>query len=128
MLPHPICRMLIRQGFSQRAMPTNLVRSRQSHAKMARRLPTQSHLSPVRHPTTRPRVQRGAGMVTNKHRVTRKCKCCKEGRIEWTPVTRFALFCQKLPITYSRFKRYSTVLGKLVEWLTGQRTAAVLAL
>ncbi|GAB3528596.1 hypothetical protein [Photobacterium alginatilyticum] len=70
----------------------------------------------------------GAGRVTNKHRVTRKCPCCKEGRIEWTTETRFALFCQKLPITYSRFKRYSTVLEKLVEWLVGQRTAAVLAL
>lgn len=69
----------------------------------------------------------GAGRVTNKHRVNRKCPCCKEGRIEWTTETRFAVFCQSLPITYTRFKRYSTVLNKLVAWLVGQRTAAVLA-
>ncbi|PSU01567.1 hypothetical protein C9J03_24065 [Photobacterium gaetbulicola] len=51
----------------------------------------------------------------------------KEGRIEWTTEFRFAVFCQSLPITYTRFKRYSTVLNKLVAWLAGQRTAAVLA-
>ncbi|UTV26408.1 hypothetical protein [Photobacterium atrarenae] len=70
----------------------------------------------------------GSGKVTNKHRVTRKCPACHEGRIAWTTETRFAVFCQTLPITYSRFKRYQTVLQKLVDWLTGQRTAAMLAL
>jgi hypothetical protein len=70
----------------------------------------------------------GSAKVTNRYRVTRKCQCCHEGRITWTSETRFALFCQTLPITYSRFKRYSTVLSKLVEWLTGQKTAAIVAL
>ena len=70
----------------------------------------------------------GSARVTNKNRVTRNCQCCHEGRITWTSETRFALFCQTLPITYSRFKRYQPVLTKLVEWLTGQRTAAMLAL
>ncbi|MGF1834803.1 hypothetical protein [Photobacterium sanguinicancri] len=103
---------------------------------MARRLPTQSHRSPVlnrhgrSHPTTRStlhRVQRG-GEGNQQAPRPRKCPCCKEGRIEWTTETRFALFCQKLSITYSRFERYSTVLEKLVEWLVGQRTAAMLAM
>ncbi|WP_027252504.1 hypothetical protein [Photobacterium halotolerans] len=70
----------------------------------------------------------GSSKVTNKQQVTRKCPACNEGRIAWTCETRFAVFCQTMPITYSRFKRYQTVLQKLVDWLTGQRTAAMLAL
>lgn len=70
----------------------------------------------------------GSARVTNKHRVTRKCQCCHEGRITWTSETRFAVFCQTLPITYSRFKSYQPVLTKLVDWLIGQRMAAVFAL
>lgn len=70
----------------------------------------------------------GSALVKHKNHTTRKCQCCKAGRIPWTTETRFAMFCQKLPITYSRFKRYQPVLERLVEWLTGQRTAAVLAL
>ncbi|MGF1760603.1 hypothetical protein L4D76_22305 [Photobacterium sagamiensis] len=70
----------------------------------------------------------GSGEVIDKQRHSRKCQCCDDGRILWTTETRFALFCQTLPITYSRFKRYQPVLSKLVCWLTGQRGAAVLAL
>ncbi|MGF1878800.1 hypothetical protein L4D77_26390 [Photobacterium frigidiphilum] len=70
----------------------------------------------------------GSTKVTNRYRVTRKCQCCHEGRITWTSETRFALFSQTLPITYSRFKRYQPVLSLLVEWLTGHKVVAVLAL
>ncbi|MEZ8095801.1 hypothetical protein ACED51_17010 [Photobacterium swingsii] len=70
----------------------------------------------------------GSGDVIDKQRHSRKCQCCDDGRILWTTETRFALFCQTLPITYSRFKRYQPVLRKLVCWLKGQRAAAVQAL
>lgn len=70
----------------------------------------------------------GSGKYTAKNRVVRTCPCCDGGRIGWTEETRFAYFCQKLPVTYSRFHRYQKILVKLVAWLTNKRTAAALAL
>lgn len=70
----------------------------------------------------------GSGKVRDKHRNVRKCMCCTDGRIEWECETRFSVFCQTLPITYSRFKVYHPVLPELVKWLLGQRTAAMLAM
>ncbi|MDA0118517.1 hypothetical protein [Vibrio sp. T11.5] len=70
----------------------------------------------------------GSGKYIAKNRARRTCPCCNDGRIGWTQETRFAFFCQKLPVTFSRFKRYEQVLRKLVTWLTGKRNAAALAL
>lgn len=72
----------------------------------------------------------GSGKVRGRHsnRNIRKCMCCTDGRIEWEMETRFSVFCQTLPITYSRFKVYHPVLPDLVKWLLGQRTAAMLAM
>ncbi|PNH99586.1 hypothetical protein [Vibrio diazotrophicus] len=70
----------------------------------------------------------GSGKVRDKHRNVRNCMCCVEGRIEWECETRFAVFCQTLPITYSRFRKYHSILLELTKWLTGQRTAAMLAM
>lgn len=71
---------------------------------------------------------KGTGRTTNKHRVTRKCPACKEGRVPWTNETRFAKFAQMLPVPYSRFNRYKPVLENVVEWLINNRTAAMLAI
>lgn len=70
----------------------------------------------------------GTGKVRDKYRHVRKCMCCTDGRIEWGKETRFSVFCQTLPITYSRFKAYHSVLPEMVKWLLGQRTAAMLAM
>lgn len=71
---------------------------------------------------------KGSGKTTNKHRMTRNCPACKEGRVPWTNETRFAHFAQTLPVTYSRFNRYKPVLETLVNWLICNRTAAMLAI
>ncbi|WP_253819187.1 hypothetical protein [Vibrio coralliilyticus] len=60
----------------------------------------------------------GSGKYIAKNRARRTCPCCNDGRIGWTQETRFAFFCQKLPVTFSRFRRYEQVLRKLVTWLT----------
>jgi hypothetical protein len=70
----------------------------------------------------------GAGKVLSKCNHQRKCQCCKNGCIEWTQETRFAYFAQVLPVTYSRFKRYSTVLNPLILWLVENRAVAVCAM
>lgn len=70
----------------------------------------------------------GSGKYTTKNRARRTCPCCDGGRIGWTQETRFAFFCQKLPITFSRFKKYEPILAKLVNYLTAKRNAAALAL
>ncbi|CAK2126635.1 conserved hypothetical protein [Vibrio crassostreae] len=70
----------------------------------------------------------GSGKYITKKRERRACPCCNGGRIGWTQETRFAFFCQTLPVTFSRFKKYKPILGKLVKRLTDKRSAAVLAL
>lgn len=70
----------------------------------------------------------GAGKVLSKCKHSRKCPCCTEGRIKWTNETRFAYFAQTLPVTYSRFNRYKLVLENMVDWLTCNRTVALLAI
>ncbi|MFD2177874.1 hypothetical protein [Veronia pacifica] len=71
---------------------------------------------------------RGSGKTINRHRVTRSCIACKEGRVPWTNETKFAAFSQTLPVPYSRFNRYKPILEKLVDWLTTGRVAALLAI
>ncbi|SKA58785.1 hypothetical protein [Photobacterium toruni] len=70
----------------------------------------------------------GAGKVLSKCSHQRKCQCCKNGRIEWTQETRFSYFAQVLPVTYSRFKSYNTILNLLVLWLVKNRDTAVRAM
>ncbi|MCY9802676.1 hypothetical protein OTK51_04440 [Vibrio scophthalmi] len=70
----------------------------------------------------------GSGKYIAKNRARRTCPCCDGGRIGWTQETRFAFFCQTLPITFSRFKKYEAILAKLVKLLTDKRSAAALAL
>ncbi|NOI87353.1 hypothetical protein [Vibrio sp. 99K-1] len=70
----------------------------------------------------------GSGKYIAKNRARRTCPCCDGGRIGWTQETRFAYFCQTLPVTFSRFKKYESILGKLVKCLVDKRSAAVLAL
>ncbi len=70
----------------------------------------------------------GSGKYIAKNRAKRKCPCCDNGRIGWEQDTRFAYFCQKLPVPLSRFKRYEPIVIKLVKWLTNKRSAAALAL
>ncbi|MEZ9128611.1 hypothetical protein [Vibrio sp. 10N.222.55.B11] len=70
----------------------------------------------------------GSGKYIAKNRARRTCPCCDGGRIGWTQETRFAFFCQTLPVTFSRFKKYESILGKLVKRLVGKRSAAALAL
>ncbi|UKA26668.1 hypothetical protein IHC93_07435 [Photobacterium damselae subsp. damselae] len=70
----------------------------------------------------------GSAVVVDKNRNRRKCPCCSEGRVEWTQETRFAYFAQVLPVTYSRFKRYYSVLNLLVLWLVENRAVAVMAM
>lgn len=70
----------------------------------------------------------GSAIVIDKHRSRRKCQCCNGGFVEWTVETRFAYFCQVLPVTFSRFKKYYSPLKLLVTWLQGNRTAACLAI
>ncbi|MEZ8635510.1 hypothetical protein AB6E23_08860 [Vibrio cyclitrophicus] len=70
----------------------------------------------------------GSGKYVTKKRERRACPCCDGGRIGWTQETRFAYFCQTLPVTFSRFKKYESILGKLVKCLVDKRSAAVLAL
>ncbi|MFA0545847.1 hypothetical protein AB4589_18600 [Vibrio sp. 10N.222.49.A3] len=48
----------------------------------------------------------GSGKYIAKNRASRTCPCCDGGRIGWTQETRFAYFCQTLPVTFSRFKKY----------------------
>ncbi len=70
----------------------------------------------------------GSAIVVDKNRNRCKCPCCSEGRILWTQETRFAYFAQVLPVTYSRFKRYCSVLNLLVLWLLENRSVAVMAI
>ncbi|HIF9214628.1 TPA: hypothetical protein ACX6QF_000080 [Photobacterium damselae] len=70
----------------------------------------------------------GSAVVVDKNRNRCKCPCCSKGRIEWTQETRFAYFAQILPVTYSRFKRYYSVLSLLVLWLIKNRSLAVMAM
>ncbi|CAK2871814.1 hypothetical protein [Vibrio crassostreae] len=70
----------------------------------------------------------GSGKYIANNRAKRTCPCCDDGRIGWTQETRFAYFCQTLPVTFSRFKKYESILGKLVKCLVDKRSAAVLAL
>ncbi|CAK2389008.1 hypothetical protein [Vibrio crassostreae] len=70
----------------------------------------------------------GSGKYIAKNRVKRTCPCCDGGRIGWTQETRFAYFCQTLPVTFSRFKKYELILETLVKCLVDKRSAAVLAL
>ncbi|NOH85518.1 hypothetical protein F0249_17115 [Vibrio sp. 03-59-1] len=70
----------------------------------------------------------GSGKYIAKNRARRTCPCCDGGRIGWTQETRFAFFCQTLPVTFSRFKKYESILGKLVKWLADKRNGAALAL
>ncbi|WP_210441659.1 hypothetical protein [Vibrio crassostreae] len=70
----------------------------------------------------------GSGKYIAKNRARRTCPCCDGGRIGWTQETRFAYFCQTLPVTFSRFKKYESILGKLVKYLVDKRSAAVWAL
>ena len=70
----------------------------------------------------------GSGKARDKHRNVRNCMCCIDGRIEWECETRFSVFCQTLPITYSRFRKYHVVLLELTKWLASNRTVAMLAL
>ncbi|MEZ8379391.1 hypothetical protein AB6D67_03400 [Vibrio splendidus] len=70
----------------------------------------------------------GSGKYIAKNRARRTCPCCDGGRIGWTQETRFAYFCQTLPVTFSRFKKYESILGKLVKRLVDKRSAAALAL
>ncbi|AUI88109.1 hypothetical protein BS333_17245 [Vibrio azureus] len=70
----------------------------------------------------------GSGKYIAKNRARRTCPCCDGGRIGWTQETRFAFFCQTLPVTFSRFKRYEPVLSKLVKHLVDKRNAAALVL
>ncbi|MGD6735368.1 hypothetical protein ACP5PY_02915 [Photobacterium leiognathi subsp. mandapamensis] len=70
----------------------------------------------------------GSAVVVDKNRNRRKCPCCSEGHVEWTQETRFAYFAQVLPVTYSRFKRYYSVLNLLVLWLIENRAVAVMVM
>lgn len=70
----------------------------------------------------------GSGKYIAKNRARRTCPCCDGGRIGWTQETRFAYFCQTLPVTFSRFKKYESILETLVKCLVDKRSAAVLAL
>ncbi|PSW31712.1 hypothetical protein C9J21_15415 [Photobacterium phosphoreum] len=70
----------------------------------------------------------GAGKVLSKCNHQRKCQCCKNGRIEWTQETRFAYFDQFLPVTYSRFKRYSSILINIIEWLIKNKEIVIIIL
>ena len=70
----------------------------------------------------------GSGKYIAKNRARRTCPCCNDGRIVWTQETRFAFFCQTLPVTFSRFKRYEPIIGKLVKFLVDKRSLAALAL
>ncbi|EOB1204564.1 hypothetical protein ACIQLR_000664 [Photobacterium damselae] len=70
----------------------------------------------------------GSAVVVDKNRNRCKCQCCKQGRIEWTQETRFAYFARVLPVTYSRFKRYYSVLNLLLLWLIENRAVAVMAM
>lgn len=70
----------------------------------------------------------GSGKYIAKNRARRICLCCDGGRISWTQEPRFAFFGQTLRVTYSRFKKYESILGKLVKRLADKRSAAALAL
>ncbi|GAB6263930.1 hypothetical protein [Photobacterium sp. R1] len=70
----------------------------------------------------------GSGKTTNKHRMTRNCPACKDGRVAWTNETRFAHFAQVMPVPYSRFNRYKPILEELVGWLSDGRSAALLSM
>ncbi|HIF9272856.1 TPA: hypothetical protein ACX6QR_000836 [Photobacterium damselae] len=69
----------------------------------------------------------GAATVLSKCNHRRKCQCCKNGRIEWTQETRFAYFARTLPVTYSRFSKYSRILKIMVTWLLEHRNNVYLS-
>ncbi|MEZ8450638.1 hypothetical protein AB6C66_07345 [Vibrio splendidus] len=70
----------------------------------------------------------GSGKYKRKCNHFYKCPCCDSGRIGWTKETRFAYFCQTLPVTYSRFNKYEYVLERLLNWLEAQKESAEIAL
>lgn len=69
----------------------------------------------------------GSGKI-HRHRKMIKCQACEQGRIPWTNETMFAAFCEHLPVTFGRFKKYKSYIDSLVEWLAAQRTAAILVM
>ncbi len=69
----------------------------------------------------------GSGKVRSKCKHSVKCPCCDDGRIQWTQETRFAYFCITMRTTYSRFRKYMPIIKALVDWISGHRNEAVLA-
>ncbi|ASA54686.1 hypothetical protein [Vibrio gazogenes] len=71
----------------------------------------------------------GTGLYKTPHRQMRKCTHCKDGRVLWSPESRYVAMCSNHFIcSYPIFKRYHVVLEQLSQWLAAQRNAAMLTL